>query len=81
MIADAFEQQLFVHMFMKLLNAMLKLYENIFITLEEIRFESLNSLDTMAQLMNKLHYEWKRTWVEESVQLEKNQVGLLIFLH
>ena len=74
MIADACEQQFFVHMIIKVLHAMPKLNEKTLITLEEIRFfGSLNSLglDTKAQFINELRYEWRRTWVKKSVQLEK----------
>ena len=42
------------------------------ITLEDIRFYgSLNSLDTISQLVNKLPYEGRKQWVRESVKLEK----------
>ena len=49
-----------------------KLLERTLVTIEDINFSgSLNSLDTMTQLVNKLPHEWKRIWVEESLEIEK----------
>ena len=54
--------------------------EKMLITLDDIRFYgSLNSLDTIFQLVNKLPYEGRKQWVRESVKLEK-AVRCLIFL-
>ena len=48
------------------------LLEKTFITLEDIRFfGSLNSLDTMSLLINKLPFDLRRAWVKESVTVEQ----------
>ena len=76
-IADACEQQLKAFKTVRSndyenIKKYAEILEKTLITLEDIRFfGSLNSLDTMAQLINKLPYEWRRTWVKESVQLER----------
>ena len=49
--------------------------EKVLITLDDIHYAgSLNSLDTMAQLVNKLPFDLKRSWVIESVAIE-NRTG------
>ena len=48
------------------------LLEKNFITLEDIRFfGSLNPLDTMSLLINKLPFDLRRAWVKESVTVEQ----------
>ena len=44
-------------------------------------YTSLNSLDTLAELVNKLPYELKRRWVKRSVQIENSFGHLANFAH
>jgi len=48
-----------------------ELLEKALITVDNINYlGSLNSLDTMAQLVNKLPFDLKQSWVKESVTIE-----------
>ena len=44
-------------------------------------YTSLNSLDTLAELVSKLPYELKRRWVKRSVQIENSFGHLANFAH
>ena len=76
-IADACEQRLKAAKAVKSndpvgLKLFSELLEQTLITLEDIRcFGSLSSLDTMAQLIQKLPFDSRRAWVKESVKVEQ----------
>ena len=58
-------------MIQKALKVFFDLLEKTKITLEGIGyFGSLNTLDVMTQLINKLPFEFRRFWVKESVAVE-----------
>jgi len=73
---DACEHQLKTAPFVKSndpesLKRFAELLERVLITLDDINYlGSLNALDTMAQLANKLPFDLKRAWVKESVKIE-----------
>ena len=76
-IADACEQQLKAAKYERfndpeMIKRFAELLEKTVVTIEDINFSgSLNSLDTMTQLVNKLPRDRKRTWVKESLEIEK----------
>ena len=58
------------------------LLEKTKITLEGIGyFGSLNTLDVMTQLINKLPFEFRRSWVKESVAVEAQSGQIADFSH
>ena len=56
--------------------------EKTLITLENLQFfGSLNSLDTITKLVNKLPFEMRRRWVQESVAIEDQTGQIATFNH
>ena len=86
-IADACEQRLKAAKAVKSNDPVgLKLFSELLeqtpITLEDIRcFGSLSSLDTMAQLIQKLPFDSRRAWVKESVKVEQETGQVADFSH
>ena len=84
-IADACEQQLKAARNVRFndpegIKCYVELLERTLVTIEDINFcGSFNSLDTMTQLVNKLPHEWKRTWVKESLEIEKGTGKIAVF--
>ena len=59
-----------------------ELLEKTMIILEDIQhYGSINSLDTMTQLLNKLPYETRKQWVKESVIIEHRFSEVAKFKH